>query len=55
MIRARKIVKKFHNYSYEILISPVIVNSYKNGHKSYQIVNPCLPNVEGGVWQESKS
>ena len=36
--RARKIVTKFHNYSYEIVMSPVIVNSYKNGHNSYQIV-----------------
>ena len=35
--RARKIVTKFHNYSYEIVMSPVIVNSYKNGHNSYQI------------------
>ena len=38
MNRARKIVTKFHNYSYEIVISPVIVNSYKNVHNSYQIV-----------------
>ena len=38
IIRARKIVTKFHNYSYEIVMSPVIVNSYKNGHNSYQIV-----------------
>ena len=38
MSRARKIVTKFHNYSYEIVMSPVIVNSYKNGHNSYQIV-----------------
>ena len=36
--RARKIVTKFHNYSYEIVMSSVIVNSYKNGHNSYQIV-----------------
>ena len=36
--RARKIVTKFHNYSYEIVMSPVIVNSYKNVHNSYQIV-----------------
>ena len=36
--RARKIVTKFHNYSYEIVMSPVIVNSYKNAHNSYQIV-----------------
>ena len=35
--RARKIVTKFHNYSYEIVMSPVIVNSYKNAHNSYQI------------------
>ena len=34
MSRARKIVTKFHNYSYEIVMSPVIVNSYKNGHNS---------------------
>ena len=27
MIRAWKIVTKFHNYSYEIIMSPVIVNS----------------------------
>ena len=38
MSRARKIVTKFHNYSYEIVMSPVIVNSYKNVHNSYQIV-----------------
>ena len=36
--RARKIVTKFHNYSYEIVMSLVIVNSYKNAHNSYQIV-----------------
>ena len=36
--RARKIVAKFHNYSYEIVMSPVILNSYKNVHNSYQIV-----------------
>ena len=38
IIRARKIVTKFHNYSYEIVMSPVIVNSYQNVHNSYQIV-----------------
>ena len=38
MTRARKIVTKVHNYSYQIVMSPVIVNSYKNGHNSYQIV-----------------
>ena len=36
--RARKIVTKFHKYSYEIVMSPVIVNSYKNGLNNYQIV-----------------
>ena len=36
--RARKIVTKFHNYSYEIVMSLVIVNSYENAHNSYQIV-----------------
>ena len=38
MSRARKIVTKFHNYSYEIVMSPVIVNSCKNVRNSYQIV-----------------
>ena len=47
IIRAWKIVTKFHNYSYEIVnraylvnMSPVIGNSYphKNVHNSYQIV-----------------
>ena len=38
IIRARKIVTKFHNYSYEIVMSPVIVNSYENVRNSYQIV-----------------
>ena len=38
MSRARKIVTKFHNYSYEIVMSLVIVNSYENAHNSYQIV-----------------
>ena len=36
--RARKIVTKFHNYSYEIVMSLVVVNSYENAHNSYQIV-----------------
>ena len=36
--RAWKIVTKFRNYSYEIVMSPVIVNSCKNVHNSYQIV-----------------
>ena len=36
--RARKIVTKFHNYSYEIVMSLVIVNSCKNVRNSYQIV-----------------
>ena len=38
IIKARKIVTKFHNNSYEIFMSTVIVNSYKNVHNSYQII-----------------
>ena len=36
--KARKIVIKFHNYSYEIVLPTVIVNSYKNVQNCYQIV-----------------
>ena len=38
IIKARKIVIKFHNYSYEIVSLTVIVNSYKNVQNCYQIV-----------------
>ena len=40
--RDRKIVIKFDNYSYEIFAPIVIVNSYKNGQNSYQIVLKSL-------------
>ena len=47
--RARKIVTKFHNYSYEIFMSPVIVNSYQNAHNSYQIVKLTIKSVRSKI------
>ena len=35
IIKARKIVIKFNNYSYEIVARIVIVNSYKNVQNCY--------------------